>query len=230
MFYRPYTIDPKSLYGAENQDQITSSYTRSENQTQSASSYIRFFNAVPNSVPLDIYINGTKLIGNLSYKDITKYIPTVPGTYNIKIYPTGETKNPILDTTVYIPENTIFNIAIVGEPNNMSLYTIPEPVKGHTFERACIRFIHLSKNSPKVDVTLENGNKIFTNVGYQDITDYACIPAGTYSFTVLLSGTNTPLFSVPGVSLSPNTYYTIYAVGNSGKTPPLEGILITEPR
>ncbi|MDD3223780.1 MAG: DUF4397 domain-containing protein [Clostridium sp.] len=217
MFYRPYTIDPKSLY-------------RAENQAQATSSYIRFFNAVPNSVPLDIYINGTKLIGNLSYKDITKYIPTVPGNYNIKIYPTGETTNPILDTKVYIPENTIFNIAIVGEPNNISLYTIPEPVEAPTFGRACIRFIHLSKNAPKVDVALQNGNKIFTNVGYQDITDYACIPAGTYSFNVLLSGTNTSVLSVPNLSLSPDTYYTIYAIGNPGQTPPLEAMLVKEPR
>ena len=193
-------------------------------------SYIRVFHASPNAPAVDVYANENLIIKNLAYKQLSPYVPVIPGNYNIKVYPTGKTTNPVIDTTVNVPKNTIFNLAIIGKLSDISLYPIPEPIVNQNFGRACIRFIHLSPTAPKVDIVLTDGTKVFNNVGFKDITDYACIPVGTYSFNVIPTGTTNPVLTVPNVQLLANTYYTIYALGDVNGNPPLEALLVTESR
>lgn len=213
MYYSPYT-------------QMITNYYR---QT-SSNSYIRMFHALPDTPAVDINANGNLIVKDLNYKEISPYFPVSPGSYNITLYPTGQTTSPVISTVIYIPENTIFNMAAIGTAPFITLYTIPEPTTAQNFGRPCIRFIHLSPNAPAVDIKVSDGTKIFDNVGFKDITDYACLPAGTYTFTINTANTNTLVLTVPDVTLNPNTFYTIYAVGQVGKTPTLEALILSEPR
>lgn len=203
---------------------------RSWYRTTPADSYIRVLHAVPNAPAVDIYANGNLIVKDLAYKELSKYLPVAEGNYNIKIYPSGQRENPILDTDLYIPKGTFFNVTAIGEAPNISLYPIPEPTVQQNFGRPCIRFVHLSPNAPNVDIALEDSTNIFTDVGYKNFTDYACIPAGTYTFQVRPAGSNDVVLTIPNVKLMANNYYTIYAVGLAGGSPPLQTIVATEPR
>lgn len=214
MFYCPYY------------DQMINDYYRA----QQMNSYIRVFHASPNAPAVDVYANGNLLVKNLAYKEVSQYIPVPAGTYNIKVYPSGKMTNPVINTSVSIPENSVFNVAAIGTLPNISLYPIPEPIMGEKFGRPCVRFVHLSPNAPTVDIKLTDGTKVFNNISYKGITDYACVPAGTYTFKVNVAGTNNTALTVPNVRLDDSTYYTIYAVGLVGQSPPLEAVLLTEPR
>ncbi|QZY54512.1 DUF4397 domain-containing protein [Crassaminicella profunda] len=193
-------------------------------------SYIRVLHAVPNAPNVDVYANGNLIVQDLAYRQFSPYVPVTPGNYNIEVYPTGKKENPVIDTDVYIPQGTFFNVAAIGELPNISLYPIPEPTTAQNFGRPCIRFVHLSPNAPAVDITLSDGRKIFSNISYKDITDYACIPSGTYTFQVRPSGTDDVVLTIPNVELMADNYYTIYAVGLAGETPPLQAIVASEPR
>lgn len=199
-------------------------------RAQQMNSHIRVFHASPNAPAVDVYANGNLLVKNLSYKEVSPYLPVPAGAYNIKVYPSGQMKNPVINTTVSIPENSVFNVAAIGTLPNISLYPIPEPIMGQKFGRPCVRFVHLSPNAPAVDINLADGTKVFNNVSYKGITDYACVPAGTYTFKVNVAGTDNTALTVPNVRLDNNTYYTIYAVGLAGKSPALEAVILTEPR
>jgi hypothetical protein len=214
MFYCPYY------------NQMTDDFYRA----QQMNSYIRVFHASPNAPAVDVYANGNLLVKDLSYKEVSQYLPVPAGTYNIKVYPSGNMMNPVISTNVSIPENSVFNVAAIGTLPNISLYPIPEPLMGEKFGRPCVRFVHLSPNAPAVDIRLADGTMVFNNVSYKGITDYACVPAGTYNLKVNIAGTGNTVLTVPNVRLDSNTYYTIYAVGLAGKSPPLEAVLLTEPR
>ena len=214
MFYCPYY------------NQMIDDYYRAEEM----SSYIRIFHASPNAPAVDVYANSNLLVKNLSYKEASQYLPVPAGTYNIKVYPSGNMTNPVINTTVSIPKSKVFNVAAIGTLPNISLFPIPEPVMGEKLGRPCVRFVHLSPNAPAVDIRLANGNIVFNDVSYKEITDYACVPAGNYTFKVNAAGTNNTALTVPNVRLDNNTYYTIYAVGLVGKSPALEAVLLTEPR
>lgn len=201
-----------------------------EDRQVQADSYIRIMNASPNSPGLDIYLNNKLVISNLVYKQVTKYVPLMPGEYNFKVYPTGQKNKPVLDTSLIIVPEFIINAAIIGMYPNISLYPIPEPANGQNYGRPCIRVVNLSPDSPKVDVTLSNGSKVFTNIGYKDIAVYACMPAGTYTFQISPTGTKDVVLTLPNVTLEPNKYYTIYITGTNSGEQPLEASIYLEPR
>lgn len=206
---------------------MLNNYYRSQQQMNSR---IRILHASPNTPPVDIYANGNPIVKNLAYKELSDYIPVPPGNYNIKAYRSGDMTNPLINENISIFENTISTIAAIGAFPNVSLYSIPEPIMAQNFGRPCVRFVHLSPNAPAVDIKLSDDTKIFSNVPYKGITNYACIPEGTYTFKVSPSGTDNVVLTVPNVKLDSNNYYTIYVVGLAGGSPPLEAILVPEPR
>lgn len=193
-------------------------------------SYIRVFHASPGAPAVDVYANDSIIVSELAYKELSPYLPVPPGNYNIKVYPSGQTTDPVIDTDVYITENTAFNVAAIGTLPDISLYPIPEPISGQNSGRPCVRFVHLSPNAPPVDIKVANGGTVFSNITYKGITNYVCVPAQTYTFDVTPTGTNDVVLTVPDVTLAPDTYYTIYAVGLVGDSPALKAIAVPEPR
>lgn len=216
MFYCPYS-------------NITD-YSYRATPAKPANSYIRVFHAVPNAPAVDIYANDNLLVEKLAYKGLSPYLPVASGNYNIKVYPSGQMTNPVVDTDVYIPQNSVFNVAAIGALPNITLYPIAEPISAQNSGGPCVRFVHLSPNAPAVDVKLADGTIVFSNTSYKGITNYTCIPSGTYTFQVTPAGTNDVVLTVPNVKLDPNNYYTIYAIGLVGNSPALEAINILEPR
>lgn len=214
MLYCPYANIHNNLYYRDNPQ----------------NSFIRVFHAAPNAPAVDVYVNGNSIVQNLSYKQFSPYFTVAPGSYNIKVYPAGQTTNPIIDTNVNIPQGTVYNLAIIGTLPSVSLYPIQEPRTAQNFGRPCVRFVHLSPNAPAVDIALSNGKKIFNNVSYKGITDYVCVPSGTYTFYVSPTGTNNVVLTIPNVQLMPNSYYTVYLVGLAEGIPSLEGLPVLEPR
>jgi hypothetical protein len=197
---------------------------------QQMNSKIRVLHAVPNAPAVDVYANDNLIVKNLAYKEMSPYLPVPSGNYNIKVYPTGETTNPVIESSVYIPENSIYTIAAIGELPDISLYPIQEPTSANKTGISCVRFIHLSPNAPPVDIKLPDGSIVFSNVPFKSIASYTCVPSGTYTFRVNPAGTDNVVLTVPNVRLNPNTFYTIYAIGLVGETPNLEALLVTEPR
>lgn len=213
MFYCPYSNIVANCY-----------------REQPINSAIRIFHASPNTPSVDIYANGNVVVKNLAYKGFSQYLPIPSGNYNVKVYPSGEIITPLINTTIYIPEYTIFNLAAIGELPDISLYPIPESVIASNLQRSCVRFVQLSPNSPAVDIKLSDGTKVINNVNYKEITNYICVPSETYSFIVTTSGSSNVLLAVPNTQLTSNNYYTIYAIGLVEESPYFETLLATEPR
>jgi len=193
-----------------------------ENQN---SSFIRIFHASPKAPEVDIYINDKLIVSRLPYKGFSSYLKIAPGRYNIKIFPASKRDNAVLNTNITVPEKVIMTNAIIGNLPKISLFPILEPVFSRTPSKAYLRFVHLSSNAPKVDISIPHKGKIFTDVGFKEITDYIPLNAGTYIFDINISGTNKRVLHVPNIRLFPNRIYTIYAVGLVGQDPPLQVVI-----
>lgn len=195
------------------------------NRKLKTTSTIRLLHAAPNAPNVDIYANDKLIIGNLSYGEFTKYMTVPSGNYNIKVYAAGKKGKPVFETDVNIMPKYVFTGAIIGTMPDLSLLPIPDPANANAFGTPCMRFVHLSPNSPAVDVTLQSGAMLFKNVKYKDYTLYACIPSGTYSIQVKIAGTNNVILTLSDAVLNPNTYYSIYAIGLVNENPKLQALL-----
>lgn len=193
-------------------------------------SFVRILHASPNAPAVDIYANGDLIVSNLAFSEFTQYLPVPSGNYNIKVYPTGNTTTPVINTDIYIPEGTVTNLAAVGILPDISLFQISESIIPANYGEPCVRFVHLSPNAPAVDIKLADDSIVFEDVSYKEVTNYVCVPAGTYSFKVTPTGSNDVVLTVPNVKLDKNYTYTIYAVGLAGGTPELQVLLTQEKR
>lgn len=198
-------------------------------QTATQMSYIRVLHASPDAPAVDIYANGNMIAKGLTYKQLTNYLPIMPGSYNIQVFPTGERAKPVINTTVTVPQNSAFTIAAVGKLSEIGLLPIPEiympQVPMDMTNNSYVRFAHLSPNAPAVDITLPDGTKIFEDVSYKEYTDYIGVNSGTYTLQVKPTGSNQVVLTIPNVSLMPGMIYTVYAVGLVGEKPPLETVV-----
>lgn len=188
-------------------------------------SYIRLLHASPDAPGVDVYANGKLLTRNLNYRGFTPYMALDSGNYNIKVFPTGKTSNPVIDTNLTIPPNQILTVAAIGKLNNIGLLPIPDPKLPREQNKAYARFVHLSPNAPNVDITLPNGNKLFTDVQYREITNYIPVNPGTYELQARPTGTSQVILQVPNINLKPNRFYTVYAIGLADGQPSLQVLI-----
>ena len=91
-----------------------------------------------------------------------------------------------------------------------------------------VRFSHLSPNAPAVDITLPDGTVIFRNVSYKQLTPYIAVPTDEYTLQVRPTGTDTVVLTIPDITLEPDAYYTIYAIGLLNGQPELDAIPIID--
>jgi len=189
-------------------------------------SYVRILHASPDAPPVDIYANGTLIANNLSYKQLTDYVPVKAKDYTIQVFPAGETVNPVFTTNLTVPPRSCFIVAAVGELANFSLLPIMEVYMPMVDKRSSyVRFAHLSPNAPAVDIALPDGTVLFSNVGYQEFTEYISVAPGNYTLQVKLAGNGQVVLTVPNVKLMPGTIYTVFAVGLAGGNPPLDAFI-----
>lgn len=92
-------------------------------------------------------------------------------------------------------------------------------------DKAFIRFGHLSPEAPTLNVVLPNGNTLFSNVSYKQITPYIPVDPGTYTIEARSSSSDERILYVPNIRLRGDRFYTIYAVGNLSKPPELQVLI-----
>ena len=181
-------------------------------------SYIRLFHASPNAPGVDVYLDGNLVAKDLKYQQFTSYLPITAGEYDIEVYPSGNTSTPVLEAKNFgITPNSIQTVAVIGQLNNLEFFPIPEPHLAVNPSMVFLRFSGLSPDSPPMDVALPNGQLLFRNLNYKDITGYILIPPGNYTILLKAAGTENIILTAPNFIIKPNRLYTTYTTGlNSG--------------
>lgn len=187
--------------------------------------HIRLFHAVPNAPAVDVYLNGDLISEGLAYSKFTPYLPVEPGDYTVEIYPTGTSQPLILESDVTIPDDKIYTVAVIGLPSSPSLYPIEDPRTPLEPNTVGLRFGHLSPDAPNVDIRTDEGDILFENIGYKDVTDYKILEPGRYTIDVVPTGSTKAVLLVPNINLKGNRLYSIYAIGLVNMEPFLQVVI-----
>lgn len=207
-------------YSQQDYNQYSNSFMR-----QDLFSYARLLHASPDAPPVDVYLNDRKVASNLTYRNFTGYLKIPTGLYTIKVYPAGTTTNPVISTQLQVPARSIYTLAVIGKLQDISLQPILEPVISYNPGTSLIRFIHLSPNTPPVDITLPSGQRLFKDVEYREVTGYIPINPGTYTIQARPAGTDNIALVVPNINLLPNRIYSVYAIGLLDGNPTLQVLI-----
>lgn len=178
---------------------------------------VRVFHASPDAPAVDVVVNdgNPPAIQNLAFRSATGYLTLPASTYNFKVRPAGLPGPDVINANVPLAANTTYTVAAI---NTLGSITPAVYVDNNTLDplNARIRFIHASPNAPAVDIGLQGGGVLFSNVTFSNSGGYISVPGGTYNLEVRLAGTSTVVLPLPGVNVSNNAVYTAWAVGLVG--------------
>lgn len=192
--------------------------------------YIRFLHAIPEDITVDIYVNGKLLLRNVNYQDFSLYYTAIPGTYNIRVYKAGTTKNAIVTKNVKLNQNTIYTCCAIGCPNEgipAELDIISDNGKIRPENKGYMRFCHISPNSPAVDIYI-NDVLVVSGIEYEDTSNYLALNECVYSMKIKAYKTDDVILSNPKVEIKTGNYYTTYVVGLLEKEPSLQVLIPLE--
>jgi Domain of unknown function (DUF4397) len=239
MYYTPYGYFRSDNELQNNNSMGNGGITQNNNtvqnniiQNENMMSYVRLLHAAPKAPAVDVYVNDSLLVRNFNYREFTDYVKLPSGTYNLKVYATGDRLNPILETDLFVAPTTVTTVAVIRDADlNYSLFpAVEKPLQNITPGRARVRVAHFISNAPSVDIALPNGTLLYRDVEFKDLENYIELPPGRHTFEIRLAGTEVAILYIPNIRLRPDKYYTVYLVGLIGEEPdpqvliPLDGI------
>jgi trimeric autotransporter adhesin len=176
----------------------------------------------------DADLTGVAPLGIFSFKETLGPVEVAAGNYQIRV--------ALADDTVVFDSGSVALIAgkdlLIGAVPNV--HTGSSPISLAVMDGdavalihdisagANLRVVHASADAPAVDVLANNGTTpAISNLAFPDATDYLNLPAATYNFKVVPTGTLTPAVINADVPLANGSSYTLLAVNQLSAIEPL---------
>jgi hypothetical protein len=176
--------------------------------------YIRFMNATKDHPSVDIYTNGRLLIRNLTFEGISPFYTLPVGKYHIDIYPSGTQVSTIINKNLTFEPNQSYTLATVGTNDKLQLMSyLDQPHV--TSPVAKIRFVHLSSQSPSVDVTIKHGKTLFENIRYKKSSEYKSIEPMTTDLQLIETGTKKVIKTIENITFAPTGSFSIFFIDSN---------------
>lgn len=164
--------------------------------------------AVATASPVDVIVNGKKVLQNVDFRQASKYVNVTPGNIKVVFVQSG-TSSAIAQRTFTGAPNSAYTVAITGTlqgPSgqplfNQSPFVIPEDLTQPNPGKFKGRWYRFSETSAVIDFRISKSSS--SNVDETRITDltpktaipYPELTAGTYNFNPVLPDQFLPLIN-----------------------------------
>lgn len=175
-------------------------------------SLVRFLHGVPRQGAVDIYLNGNLFFNRVLFTQFTPYIYVPKGTYEVTIFPTMKQDIPLFKQIVEVENSNFSTLALSGYNGDFELTLIRENPNIITSENSQVRIAHLSPNLPEINMIF-NGETLFSDVSFREVTDYLELQPDIYKVEIELSQ-NQRQIRINPIRIRPNRVYTLYILGN----------------
>jgi hypothetical protein len=183
----------------------------------------RFIHLSPGAPEVDIVVpGGPTLFTGVAYGESGGYVEVPAATYVLDIQLSGSGLTALTATVPVIP-NSIYTFFAIGLPAGtgpLALQALPSL----DMQYARVRAFHGIFDAPAVDVQV-NGAPAFVGVMFQDLSDYAALPPGTYTVGIAPTGVMTPVIT-DTFMLAGGMDYTVAAAGTLTSTDPYTAGLV----
>jgi len=183
------------------------------------SANLRVVHASPDAPNVDVAVDGSTVLTDVAFGDVSEYLAAPAGDRSVTITPTMS-DDPVFDGTVSVTAGESYTVAAAGEVSAMADTSFDPlvlsddnaaPAEGE----ARVRVVHASPDAPAVDVTTGDGPTVLVDgAGYRDAA-YVSVGAGEYTLDVRgdTEGNDGDVVGSFDVSLEAGSVYTAFAVG-----------------
>ncbi|TCS95816.1 DUF4397 domain-containing protein [Hazenella coriacea] len=162
--------------------------------------------------PVDLYVNGQKILSNLKYGSVTNYLDLRPGEYLIEAFPVGKKDKPLIRQRLQVKEGRSYLLVVIDHDSGKMDLAIYPITRKPSKRKAKVRVIHLAKGIPTVNVTLPTGVHLFKEVSYLEGTPYQSIEPISTKLIIKESQTDQLLYTIPKVKLGAGDVITAIAL------------------
>lgn len=184
---------------------------------------VRVLHGSPDAPSVDVFVNDAKVdaLSGAEFGDITSYVAVPGGTYSIKVCATADnTICPIGPVDLTFAAGKKYTIAASDLLASIDA-NVFEDDAAPTTSKASVRVVHLSADTPAVDVLTQDGSAtVVDNLAYPDATAYLSLAPGSYDLKVCANADNSVCPLDPGaLDLAAGTAYSVFAIGSLGADP-----------
>jgi hypothetical protein len=176
--------------------------------------YVSIYQASPDAPVLDVLVDNRPL-GSLSYTDHSDYLNFYTGNRNLK-FNVANAASALVDTTFSVADGKAYSVFVINTlSKGLETLIIADSSAAPETGKAMVRFVNLSPDAPAFDViaTSDQSNPLFQNTSFKGATEFKPIDAGTYTFDVKETGTQTSAVSANKINMQPGGFYTIITRG-----------------
>jgi hypothetical protein len=175
---------------------------------------VRVVHASPDAPAVDVWVDGSIVFEGVGFEEITDFAEVPAGTYNVQVVPSGATSPVVIEADLPLMAATDYTVVATDLLANITPIILTADGSTPTEGNAWVRFLHASPDAPAVDIAVADGGPVlFSNVAFQQFSEYLPVPAGNYDLEARVAGTMTVALSLPGVAVEDGGVYTAYATG-----------------
>src|SRR4051794_7752967 len=94
---------------------------RSPAQVSPGNAQVRFLHTSTDSPNVDVYVNGSRVIKDLAFKQVSQFLTLKAGKYHIDIYPAGNMVETVLNKNITIEDGNSYTLTIIDSVKKMRL-------------------------------------------------------------------------------------------------------------
>ena len=151
---------------------------------------VRFLNASSNTFPVNISIDNTNYATNSRFGTISNYGQISDGFHTVTVRRASGLRAVLLQQTFPFSAGQRYTMVLVDTAaGGLNMIQVPSTgCNNMNYNTGCYRVANMSYSGSSFDIRMYNGDTVFRNVGFTQVTSYKRALAGNYTF--YLSNTN----------------------------------------
>ncbi len=215
---------PQLKVVATSQANLTVSQIASEGEAR-----VRIAHLVADGTPVTVFLNGEIRFSGLRFGTLTRFVPVLPGTYEVIVSRNSNPANAIIGPVELTFEDGSFTtVAAIGTvaEGTIAPLVITEDLNVNS-SKSNVTVVHAIEDAPVVDVLYGEDNKVLISGlgypgtflkpegGFNDGFLLASIDGGVYSLKVAPTGTTDAVLKAR-MAAKPGLHYIVIAAGSLG--------------
>ncbi len=176
--------------------------------------YVSIFHASPDAPDLDVVLDDRQLFNEpLEYTDYSRYLQFYTGNRDLEFTP-YDASNVLADTSYNFQAGKVYSVFVTNQVANLSTLIVEDEIDSLDEDKAWVRFIHLSPDTPALDFTIgEEDTPLFANRLFRQATDFTEVTPDTYDLSVKAAGDDDALVTESDEEFEAGGIYTVLIQG-----------------
>lgn len=189
----------------------------SASQAQNAQARVRVMHASPDAPSVDVYVNGSKVLGDVPFFTVSDFLAVPAGTYRFQVTPAGAgLESAVIDATATLAGNRDYTVAALNRVAEIEAGILEDNNSAPAAGKARVRIFHAAPDAPAVDIKLAgSATTVLAGAEFGEY-GYVEVPAGTYRFDITPAGSSTVVYTTPALRFEAGWVYTLTAAGLLG--------------